>query len=177
MIVTAIAAISENFAIGKDNDLIWDLPKDMRFFRDMTMGHHVIMGRMNFDSIPEKWRPLKGRPNLVVTRQLNYQADGAEVVNTIKDALDLCESAGEEEAFVIGGGQIYKIALEAGLLDKMYITHVHATFDADVFFPQFYPKKWNKKTLQEHEPDEKHAHGFTICEYTRIKPEGLSQRS
>jgi len=97
MIVSAIAAISENYAIGKDNDLIWSLPKDMRFFRDTTLGHHVIMGRMNFDSIPHKWRPLKGRPNIVVTRQLNYEAEGATVVNTIKDGIEISRKAGEDE--------------------------------------------------------------------------------
>ncbi len=133
MIVSAIAAISDNYAIGKDNDLIWNLPKDMRFFRDTTLGHHVIMGRMNFDSIPHKWRPLKGRPNIVVTRQLNYQAEGATVVNTIKDGIEISRKAGEDETFIIGGGQIYKIALEAGLLAKMYITHVHGPFDAAAF--------------------------------------------
>jgi dihydrofolate reductase len=173
MIVSAIAAISENYAIGKDNDLIWNLPKDMRFFRDTTLGHHVIMGRMNFDSIPHKWRPLKGRPNIVVTRQLNYQAEGATVVNTIKDGIEISRKAGEDETFIIGGGQIYKRALEAGLLDKMYITHVHGTFDADVFYPKFDTAKWTKKIIGEYPVDDSHAYSFTICEYTRLLPKEL----
>lgn len=174
MTVTAIAAVSDNYAIGKDNDLIWSLPKDMRFFRETTMGHHVIMGRMNFESIPHKWRPLRGRPNIVVTRQLDYQAEGAQVVNTIKDGIEISREKGEEETFIIGGGQIYKIALDAGLVDKMYITHVHGTFDADVYFPEFDTAKWTKKVLAEHPVDDEHEYSFTICEYTRILPEVLA---
>ncbi len=167
MIVSIIAAVASNRAIGKDNDLIWKLPDDMKFFRDTTMGHHVIMGRLNYESIPHKWRPLDGRPNIVVTRQNNYQAEEVVVVNDLKEALKLAEEQGEEEAFVIGGGQIYQLALDMDLVDVMYLTHIHSSFEADVFFPEFDESKWNKEVIAEHPIDDRHQHAFTIFKYLR----------
>lgn len=167
MIVSMIAAVAENNAIGKDNDLIWNLPVDMKFFKDTTKGHHVIMGRKNFESIPHKYRPLPGRPNVVVTRQSDYAAPGAQVVNSIQEGLDIARAAGDDEAFIIGGGQIYGQALEDGLVDKMYITHVHERFEADAFFPEFDPKNWDKNQMMVHPIDDRHPHAFTIIEYLR----------
>ena len=135
MKVSLIVAVSENGVIGKDNDLIWHLPKDMRFFKNTTMGHHVIMGRKNFESIPHKFRPLPNRINVVITRQTTYKAGGCMVVNSVDDALQIAKHNGEEEAFIIGGGQIYKLALEANLVDKVYLTKVHHSFEGDTFFP------------------------------------------
>jgi len=167
MTVTAIAAIAENFAIGKNNDLLWDLPIDMRFFMDTTKGHHIITGRRNYESIPQQYRPLKGRTNIVVTRSANYQAPGAVVVHTLADALAFAETAGETETFIIGGGEIYTLAMQANLLDKMYITHVHGSYEGDTFYPAFDPTQWTVKILADHQADEKHEVGFTITEYTR----------
>ncbi|MCH2197475.1 MAG: dihydrofolate reductase [Flavobacteriales bacterium] len=167
MIVSSIAAIAANHAIGKDNDLIWDLPDDMRFFMTKTKGHFVIMGRKNYESIPEKYRPLKGRTNVIVTRSNSYEAQGAVVVNTLEEALANAKEAGEVEAYVIGGGQIYSLALEKNLVDRMYITHVHAEFEADAFYPEFDAKKWDAEILLEHPKDEKHDYAFTIIEYNR----------
>lgn len=167
MIVTAIAAIAENFAIGKDNDLLWDLPIDMRFFMDTTKGHHVITGRRNYESIPPKYRPLKNRTNIVVTRSLDYEAPGAVVMHTLEDALAHARNRGETEAFVIGGGEIYALAMKKKLLDKMYLTHVHGQFEGDTYYPQFDASEWSKRIIGEHEADEKHIVGFTITEYTR----------
>lgn len=167
MIVTAIAAIAENFAIGKNNDLLWDLPVDMRFFMDSTKGHHVITGRRNYESIPQQYRPLKGRTNIVVTRSADYQAPGAVVVYTLANALAHAQAAGETEAFIIGGGEIYTLAMQQNLLDKMYITHVHAPFDGDTFYPEFDPSLWIARVIAEHPADDKHEVGFTITEYTR----------
>ena len=136
MKVSLIVAVSENYVIGKDNDLIWHLPKDMRFFKETTTGHHVIMGRKNFESIPHKFRPLPNRTNIVITRQLDYKAEGCVVVNSIEEALKVAKRNGDDEAFIIGGGQIYKLAIDAGLVDRIYLTKVHHCFDGDTIFPE-----------------------------------------
>lgn len=143
MIRSIIVAISENNGIGKDNDLLWHLPADMKFFRKTTTGHCIITGRKNYESIPEKYRPLAKRTNIVVTRNTNYQAEGAIVKNSLESALEHADSMGEEEVFIIGGGQIYKEAIEKSAVDKMYITHVAETFDADTFYPQVDLSNWN----------------------------------
>ena len=108
MKVSLIVAVAENGVIGKDNDLIWHLPKDMRFFKETTMGHHVIMGRKNFESIPHKYRPLPDRTNIVITRQSEYKAEGCIVVNSVETALEIAKNNGDIEHFIIGGGQIYR---------------------------------------------------------------------
>lgn len=169
MTVSIIAAVAENGAIGKNNDLIWHLPKDMEFFKSTTQGHHVIMGRRNFESIPHRFRPLQGRPNIVVTNQKEYDAQGAEVVNSLEEALAIAKERGESEAFVIGGGQIYELALQKDLIDKMYLTHIHESFDADTFFPQFDDSKWQKECIHEHKQDEKNPHDFEIFTYIRSR--------
>lgn len=169
MIVASIAAVAENGAIGKGNDLIWDLPVDMKFFMDTTRGHHVITGRKNYESIPHKFRPLKNRVNIVVTRDAAYEAPGAVVLTSIREAIELARAAGEEECFVIGGGEIYALALREDLLDRMYITHVHARFDADTWYPEFDRDVWQATVLSEHAGDEKHAFAFTIVRYDRKK--------
>ncbi len=165
MIVSLIVAKAENNAIGKNNDLIWHLPYDMNFFKTTTKGHHVIMGRKNFESIPEKYRPLPGRPNIVVTTQDAYEANGATIVSTIEEGLEIAKQANDDEPFIIGGGQIYKYAIDNGMVDKLYITFVHESFDADVYFPEVDLTKWQKTSELFHPKDEKHAHGFTICAF------------
>lgn len=167
MIVASIAAVAENRAIGKGNDLIWDLPDDMKFFMDTTKGHHIITGRKNYESIPHKFRPLKNRVNIVVTRDAAYDAPGAVVLTDIHEAIALARTAGEDECFVIGGGEIYALALRENLLDRMYITHVHDTFDADTYYPEFDPSQWTATVLAEHAVDERHPHAFTIVRYDR----------
>ncbi|OUV70025.1 MAG: diacylglycerol kinase [Flavobacteriales bacterium TMED123] len=159
MKVSLIVAASENGVIGKDNDLIWHLPKDMRFFKDTTMGHHVIMGRKNFESIPHKFRPLPNRTNVVITRQTAYKADGCMVVSSIEEALQIAKHNGEDEAFIIGGGQIYKLALEANLVDKIYLTKVHQSFEGDTFFPGL-NKDWKEISRIQNQADEKHLYNF-----------------
>lgn len=159
MKVSLIVAASENGVIGKDNDLIWHLPKDMRFFKDTTMGHHVIMGRKNFESIPHKFRPLPNRTNVVITRQTAYKADGCMVVSSIEEALQIAKHNGDDEAFIIGGGQIYKLALEANLVDKIYLTKVHHSFEGDTFFPAL-NKDWKEISRIQNQADEKHLYSF-----------------
>ena len=143
MIRSIIVAISENNGIGKDNDLLWYLPSDMRFFRKTTLGHCVITGRKNYESIPEKYRPLAKRTNIIVTRNANYKADGAVVKNSLEEALEFAKSENESEVFIIGGGQIYKEAMGKNVIDKMYVTHVAKNYDADTFFPEIELSNWN----------------------------------
>jgi dihydrofolate reductase len=165
MQVIIIAAVAANHAIGKDNDLIWHLPDDMKFFKRTTQGKPIITGRKNYESIPAKFRPLPNRTNLIVTRNSDYKAEGAIVVQSIEEALSRIED--EPIAFIIGGGEIYKYALEHELVDKMYLTRIHEEFEADTFFPVFDDSKWDKSVLSEHAVDENHAHAFTIIEYTK----------
>ena len=103
MVVSLIVAVSENKVIGKDNDLVWHLPTDMKFFKDTTKEHFVIMGRRNYESIPHKYCPLPNRTNVIVTRQDDYKAEGCLVVNSVEEAIELAQKAGDKEPFVIGG--------------------------------------------------------------------------
>ena len=131
-----IAAVSNNFAIGKDNKLLWDIPEDLKRFRALTIGNTVIMGRKTWESLPK--HPLSNRKNVVITRDPLYNADGATVVNDIKSAFDVVEG----DAFVIGGAQIYDQAMP--YVDGMYITQVHYSYPfADAFFPMIDFDQWN----------------------------------
>lgn len=167
MIVSLIAAVAANGIIGKDNDLVWDLPVDMKFFKETTKGHVVIMGRRNYDSIPPKWRPLPGRTNVIVTRQSNYEAPGCQIVHSLKEAMECAASVGETEAFIIGGGQIYAEALRLGMANRMYITKLDAPFVGDTYFPLFDVNDWKETLLGVHESDEKHVCGFSIYQYDK----------
>ena len=163
MKISLIAAVGSNNVIGTEGDLPWNLPDDMKFFSRTTKGHHVLMGRKNYESIPQKYRPLPGRPNLVVTRQEDYKAEGAHVFQSIKAAVAFAEAAGEEELFIIGGGEIYQQTIEQA--DKLYITHVDASPSGDAKFPAFDPKAFDKEVIEEHSKDDVHNHSFTICTY------------
>ena len=167
MKVSLIVAAAENGVIGKDNDLIWHLPKDMRFFKETTLNHHVIMGRKNFESIPHKYRPLPNRTNIVITRQTNYKADGCVVVNSVEAALEIAKENGDKEPFIIGGGQIYKLVLEANLVDKIYLTKVHHAYDGDTFFPKL-GNNWKEVGRIDCKADEKHAHDYSFLTFQKI---------
>jgi len=167
MKVSIIVAISHDNVIGKDNDLVWHLPKDMKFFMDTTKGHYVIMGRRNYDSIPAKYRPLKDRTNVVVTRKIGYEAEGCIVVNSIQDGIDKAKENGDKECFIIGGGQIYAEALKNDMVDCMYITHIDHKFDGDTFFPQFNKQDWDLRVIMEHQKDEKNKYDFVVVEYSK----------
>ena len=166
MIISIIAAVAENRVIGKDNDLVWKLPKDMRYFMDTTSGHHVIMGRKNYESLPHKFRPLKNRVNIVVTRQSGYTASGTEIVNSIQDGLDYAENNGEREVFIIGGGEIYTESMDT--VTRMYITEVKESFEGDTFFPEFDRNLWKEVSRIPNFPDDKHqfAFDFVVLEKT-----------
>lgn len=167
MKISIIAAVAENLVIGKDNDLAWHLPDDMRFFKETTQGHTVVMGRKNFESIPHKFRPLPGRPNVVLTTNPEYEAPECAVYNDLTTALKEIERGGETHCFIIGGGEIYRLALEMDVADDMYITQVHAEVKGDTYFPAIDPDKWEEKVIAVHNADERHAYAFTVKHYTK----------
>jgi len=166
-VVSLIAAVAENSVIGKDNDLIWHIPADLKFFKDTTAGHHVIMGRRNYDSIPDKYRPLPGRTNVIVTRNKDFKAENCLVFHTLKDAINNAIAEGDEEPFVIGGGQIYKLSLEEDLVDRMYLSHVHGSFEGDTFFPEFPEEDWNVVSTEKTEADDRNPYAFTVKIYEK----------
>jgi len=166
MKVSLIVATGKNGEIGKDNDLIWHLPEDMKFFKDTTQNHIVIMGRRNWDSIPLKYRPLTNRENVVLTRQENYEADGARVFNELSAALSYYRQQNENRiCFIIGGAQVYQLALEANNVNEMYISHIDESFDADTFFPQVDFSLWKSEVVKIHTKDEKNPYSFTVKRY------------
>ncbi len=161
MIISAIAAVAENGVIGNKGGLPWQLPDDMKFFQRTTLNHHVITGRKNYESIPQRFRPLRDRVNIVVTRQAGYAAPGAVVCGSLEAALAIARDAGEKEAFIIGGGELYRQALEQGLVQRLYLTTVHTKPEGDVHFPDI-GKGWKEVWSEKHEKDERHAHAFTF---------------
>lgn len=168
MIVSIIVAIAKDNAIGRDNDLMWRLPKDMKFFRETTTGHHIITGRKNYISIPEKFRPLPDRTNIVITRDTTAQFEGAIVLHSIEDALGYALDNDEEEVFIIGGGEIYRQSLD--IADRVYLTKVNAAFpDADTHFPELDMDDWTVSKENHYEADEKHAYDFSILTLDRIE--------
>lgn len=139
-----IAAVARNRAIGKANQLLWHLPEDMRHFRETTRGKTVIMGRKTWESLPDAFRPLPGRRNIVVSRNAAYPAKGAETVTSLTAAVAL--TAPEEEIFVIGGAEIYREALP--LAQKLYLTEVAASYEADAYFPELDAAQWREISRQ-----------------------------
>ena len=165
MKISIIVAASENQVIGKDNQLVWNLPTDTNFFKTTTNGHHVIMGRKNYDSIPEKWRPLPNRTNIVVTRQIGLKFEGCTIANSIEKGLDIAKNNNEEEAFIIGGGQIYKQSMD--LVDKIYYTEVKAVVKGDTYFPEIDSDVWQEVSRVKYPANEKDEYDFDIVEYIR----------
>jgi len=161
-----IAAMGSNRVIGKDNDIPWHLPDDFKFFKDTTKGHHVIMGRKNWESLPPKFQPLPDRTNIIITRQNDYSADGATVVSTLEAALKLAKDNSEQEVFVIGGGEIYRMALE--MADRIYLTEIHQDFDGQVTFPEFDKTEWKETSRIHHAIDERHEFTFDFVQYERL---------
>lgn len=166
MKVSLIVAMDSDRGIGKDNDLMWHLPADMKFFKETTTGHVVVMGRKNFESIPEKYRPLPNRENVVLTRNKDYSAPNCLVFHSIEECI-AHYSAEEKKAFIIGGGEIYKEALELDIIEEMYITHVDDTYDADTFFPEIDLNIWNSTSVLFFSKDEKNKSDFSINLYTK----------
>jgi dihydrofolate reductase len=159
--ITMIAAVAENNALGKNNDLLWHLPNDFKRFKAITSHHYIVMGRKTFESFP---KPLPNRTHVVITHQENYEApEGVIVVNSWQDALKFVPK--NEEIFIIGGGQIYNQFMD--LSDKIELTHVHGSFEADAFFPPIDMNHWKVVATEHHPADEKHQYSFTYKTYIR----------
>lgn len=163
MIVSIIVAASENNVIGKDNQLIWKLSSDLQYFKKTTTGHTILMGRKTFDSIG---RALPNRTNIVISRNENYTAEGCIKAQSIDQALILVP-ANESEVFITGGGEIYKQALDKGLVEKIYITKVKTIIDGDTFFPEINNSEWELISEEEHTADEKNQFDFSFQVWIR----------
>ena len=171
MIISLIAAISRNSVIGRDNKLVWDMPADMKHFRDTTRGHTVIMGRKTFESIG---RPLPDRKNIVITRDTNYSRDGIYVVNSLEEALRLAglehgkefeENQDEVEVFILGGGEIFKQTID--IANKLYITIIDTEIDGDSFFPEIVESNWKVESREDHDSDDKNAFPYSFITYIK----------
>ena len=159
--LTIIVAAGENDAIGKDNKLIWHLSDDLKRFKSLTSGHHIIMGRKTFESFP---KPLPNRIHIVITRQERYTVpNGVIVVNSLEAAIKAAKE--DKQPFIIGGGEIYKQAMP--LANKIELTRVHENFDADTFFPKIDPSIWKETHNVFHKKDDKHVHEFSFLTYEK----------
>lgn len=158
--LTIIAAAAENNALGKNNDLVWHLPDDFRRFKKLTSGHHIIMGRKTFESLPQ---PLPDRTHVVVTHQKDYNPEDTVIAHSLDRAIEI--SKGDNQPFIIGGGEIYKQSIDRA--DRIELTRVHETFEADTFFPEIDESQWELVSEEFHDKDEKHEYAFSYLTYDR----------
>lgn len=163
MTLSFIAALADNNVIGRDNRLPWHMPADLKRFKALTLGHHVIMGRKTFDEIK---KPLPGRINVVVTRSVDFAPDGVAVARSIEEAVAKAEAAGDPEIFVIGGAEIFSQLLHRA--DRMHLTRVHAEPEGDTFFPEFDDvNEWQLVDTEHFEADDKNPHPYSFLTYER----------
>jgi dihydrofolate reductase len=162
MVISLIAAASENNVIGRGGELPWHLPKDLQYYRLRTLGHPIIMGRKTFESIG---KPLPGRRNIVVTRRRDFSSQGCDVVHSLEEALALVRDDPSGEVFVIGGGEIYGAALTH--VRRIYLTRVHATIEGDAYFPEVDWSEWREVSRERHEADPEHTYAFTFLVFER----------
>jgi dihydrofolate reductase len=161
--ISLIWAMDENRAIGKDNKLPWHLPEDLKFFKRMTMGHPIVMGRKTHESIG---RPLPGRENIIITRDHHYKSDGCTVFNTINELLDYADQS-QEEIFVIGGAEVFKEVIPHA--DRIYLTLIHHQFEGDTFFPVFLMDDWKLESREMGIKDDKNPYDYEFLIYRREK--------
>jgi dihydrofolate reductase len=162
VIVSIIVAIDERRAIGLRGAIPWRLPADLKKFKDLTWGHHILMGRKTFESIG---KPLPGRHTVIITRDRSYRAEGCLVAHSLKEALSIARERGETEAFVCGGAEVYKEAL--ALADRIYLTEVRARVEADTFFPEWERDDWVAVESTAHDADEKNQYAFSFTRLVR----------
>lgn len=169
MNISIIVAVADNNVIGKDNALIWHLPADMKYFKEKTTGHCIITGRKNYESIPEKFRPLPNRTNIIITRQKNYHAPGTIVVGSVEEAVEKAKQTGDNEIFIIGGAEIFKQTLY--LVNKIYLTYIYHSFEGNVFFPELDLRQWTETIRIKGVVDEKnkYPHDFVILERKHLE--------
>jgi dihydrofolate reductase len=158
MIITCIVAISSNYGIGKNNQLLWDLPNDSKHFIDIISGNTIVMGR-KLDSIK---KPIANCRNIIITRQA-IEIEGCEVVSSLEAAIALCSD--EQEVFIVGGAEIYRQAMH--ICNRIYLTIVHHAFEADTFFPKIDYNEWQQTAIEDHEIDEKHAFAYSFITLER----------
>jgi dihydrofolate reductase len=163
MLLSIIVAVSKNGVIGLNNQLIWRLPDDLKRFKQLTLGHPMIMGRKTFESIG---KPLPGRQSIIITRDKNFSFEGTTVVHSLKEAIDEAKKTGTDEAFVIGGGDIYKQV--QNITDKLYLTEVHTITEGDTFFKIENPDLWKETEKIHHEKDEKHIFSFDFVDLVKV---------
>ena len=161
--ITIIAAIATNNALGKDNDLIWHLPADLKRFKKVTSGHHILMGRKTYESIG---KPLPNRTTVIITRNKEYKALGCIVVDSIEKAIAVAKE--DPQVFIIGGAQIYKQAMTSKLVDQLDITQVHHAFEADVYFPEIDTADWSQVDKEDFKADAKNKYDFSFLRYKKI---------
>jgi dihydrofolate reductase len=161
MTLSIIVALSENNVVGINNQLPWHLSADLKRLKSITMGHHLIMGRKTFESVG---RPLPGRTNVVVTRNKDYKAEGIVVVSSLKEALEKAKD--DSEAFIFGGGEIFKEGLP--MVNKIYMTKIHESFIGDTFFPDLNKGEWKETLREEHQPDEKNQYRYSFINLERV---------
>ena len=164
MIVSLIAAMDRTRGIGIDNRLPWRLSADLKKFRELTMGHHIVVGRKTFESIG---KPLPGRQMIVLTRDKSYRAEGCDVVHSLEAAIELARGRKESELFICGGAEIY--AQSIGFADRMYLTFVDADVAADTFFPEFNEREWQAPESVYHPADEKNQYPFIFKSFNRVR--------
>jgi len=164
MIISTIVAVAHNNVIGKDNDIPWYLPADLKYFKKITSGHHIIMGRKCFNSIG---RPLPKRTNVILTRDPFFVATNCIVTNDIEEALKIAKENGETEAFIIGGGQIYDLTQDSW--DRVYLTEVDLKVEGDIYFPALDEDAWTLVSEEAHQADEKNEHDYIFKTYERKK--------
>ena len=160
--IIMIAAVAENNALGKNNNLLWHLPNDFKRFKEITSGHYIIMGRKTFESFP---KPLPNRTHVIISRKKNLLIEGCIVVEDVEKAIAICPL--NEDLFIIGGGEIYKQAIH--LADQLDITLVHHSFEADVYFPVIDPEIWELSSESFQPKDEKHLFDYTFQTFVRKK--------
>jgi dihydrofolate reductase len=161
--ISLVVAVSENNAIGKNNQLLWHLPNDLKFFKNTTWGGAVIMGRKTFESVN---KPLPGRTNIVITKQVNWTSENVIVVNSIEAAIQKAKDLNFKDIFIIGGGEIYKESMS--IADKIYLTKVHTTIEGDTYFPELQNDKWKMISNKDFSADEKHAFDYSFQEWVKI---------
>ena len=159
--LTIIAAVAENNALGQNNDLIWRLPSDLKRFKKVTLGHHVIMGRKTFESLG---KPLPNRTTIIISRNKDYQVEGCIIVNSLEKAILAAKS--DANPYILGGGEIYRQALDHA--DMLDLTLVHHSFeDADTFFPPIDFKKWKEINREDFKADETHDYDYSFVRYKK----------
>lgn len=158
MRIILIAALGENRVIGRDNDLIWHMPADLRHFKRTTTGHHLLMGRKTFESFGGK--ALPNRTNVIVTHRKEYQPEGVQVVHSLEEGVALARKAGEEELYIGGGETIYEQILPQAT--HLNLTFIHETFEGDAFFPEWDPQEWREVKREPHQADEKNPYDYTF---------------